>query len=127
VKGPDAEARKLLTARQSKWLEALRDHYARYGMPPTLRQLCEAMGLSAQSTTAAAHALRKLANAGYLSEFETRGGHSRYIPVDRPGDGAAPALSPRVARAVAELRRQAAELHRRAEEMEKIADELEAE
>src|SRR5262245_647207 len=115
-----ADTREPLTARQAEWLEAVRAHYARHGTPPTMRELCEAMGLSTNSTSAAANALRFLAERGLLTALTTRRGHTRYIPSDRPGGGATPARSPRVSRAAAQLRRQAAEMRKRADELERL-------
>ncbi len=72
-----------LTRRQAEWLGAIRGHYARTGLSPTLRQLCAAMGLGPTSTGAAALALRTLAEKGYLAAARTPGGHARYVPADR--------------------------------------------
>ncbi len=72
-----------MTRRQAEWLRAVRGYYARTGLSPTLRQLCEAMGLGPTSTGAAASALRTLAEKGYLAATKIPGGHTRYVPADR--------------------------------------------
>jgi hypothetical protein len=117
--------RKPLTPRQAEWLEAVRGFYAQHGTAPTSRDLSEAMGLNCN--TSALYALHILAKKGYLVSIPTAGGHSRFIPPDRPGGGAATVRSPRTARAAAQLRRQAADMRKRADELERLAAELEGE
>ncbi len=92
-----------LTRRQAEWLGAIRGHYTRTGLSPTLHQLCEATGLSPTSASAAASALRTLAEKGYLAATKTPGGHTRYVPADR-GVGPLPdavAVPPEAERPVA--------------------------
>lgn len=54
----------LLTARQRKILEVIRTAVADRGYPPTVREICESVGLA--STSSVAHQLAVLQEKGYL-------------------------------------------------------------
>jgi repressor LexA len=62
---PDA-----LTARQRAILEVIRDSVERRGYPPSIREICEAAGLS--STSSVAHQLTVLERKGYLRRDPNR-------------------------------------------------------
>ena len=62
---PDA-----LTARQRTILEVIRDSVERRGYPPSIREICEAAGLS--STSSVAHQLTVLERKGYLRRDPNR-------------------------------------------------------
>jgi repressor LexA len=67
---PDREDGDRLTARQRAILEAIRDSVERRGYPPSIREICEAAGLS--STSSVAHQLRALERKGYLRRDPNR-------------------------------------------------------
>jgi repressor LexA len=58
---PEPEA---LTVRQRRILEVIRESVQRRGYPPTIRDICDATGLS--STSSVSHQLRMLERKGYL-------------------------------------------------------------
>src|SRR5215813_4491524 len=53
-----------LTERQRRVLEVIRDWLDRFGYPPSVREIGEAVGLT--STSSVAHQLRALERKGYL-------------------------------------------------------------
>lgn len=53
-----------LTDRQHAVLKAILTHYAEHGTPPTIRQLCTAVGIS--STNGVAGHLKALAERGHI-------------------------------------------------------------
>ncbi|MDQ3151829.1 MAG: repressor LexA, partial [Actinomycetota bacterium] len=53
-----------LTPRQQRVLEVIRDWVERFGYPPSVREIGEAVGLT--STSSVAHQLRALERKGYL-------------------------------------------------------------
>lgn len=59
-----------LTPRQSKVLEVIKDWLERYGYPPSIREIGEAVGLN--STSSVAHQLRALERKGYLRRDANR-------------------------------------------------------
>ena len=59
-----------LTARQRRILEFIRDWVERYGYPPSVREIGEAVGLT--STSSVAHQLRALERKGYLRRDPNR-------------------------------------------------------
>lgn len=61
---PDVDAGDGLTVRQRRILEVIRESVQRRGYPPTIRDICDATGLS--STSSVAHQLRMLERKGYL-------------------------------------------------------------
>lgn len=61
---PDLDASDGLTVRQRRILEVIRESVQRRGYPPTIRDICDATGLS--STSSVAHQLRMLERKGYL-------------------------------------------------------------
>lgn len=68
------------TRRQKVVLEAVRSYRDLHGRPPTIRELCEATGLSSTSTV---HAhIRALVKKGCIEEARIPGGPLRY---DMPG------------------------------------------
>jgi repressor LexA len=67
---PDRDDGDRLTARQRAILEAIRDSVERRGYPPSIREICEAAGLS--STSSVAHQLRALERKGYLRRDPNR-------------------------------------------------------
>ena len=59
-----------LTARQQLILEAIRDAIAEHGYPPTVREICQAVGLASSSSVA--HQLKKLEQRGFLKRDPNR-------------------------------------------------------
>ncbi|MGH3975460.1 MAG: transcriptional repressor LexA, partial [Pseudonocardiaceae bacterium] len=59
-----------LTPRQRQVLEVLRDWVERFGYPPSVREIGEAVGLT--STSSVAHQLRALERKGYLRRDPNR-------------------------------------------------------
>ncbi|KAA2254866.1 transcriptional repressor LexA [Solihabitans fulvus] len=59
-----------LTQRQRRVLEVIRDWVERFGYPPSLREIGEAVGLT--STSSVAHQLRALERKGYLRRDPNR-------------------------------------------------------
>ncbi|MBP2477242.1 repressor LexA [Crossiella equi] len=59
-----------LTPRQSKVLEVIKDWLERFGYPPSIREIGEAVGLN--STSSVAHQLRALERKGYLRRDANR-------------------------------------------------------
>jgi repressor LexA len=59
-----------LTPRQQRVLEAIRDWVDRFGYPPSVREIGEAVGLT--STSSVAHQLRALERKGYLRRDPNR-------------------------------------------------------
>jgi repressor LexA len=78
-----------LTPRQRKVLEVIRDWVDRFGYPPSVREIGDAVGLT--STSSVHHQLRTLERKGYLRRDPNR---TRAVDVRVPEeleDGAAPA------------------------------------
>ena len=76
-----------LTPRQRKVLEVIRDWVERFGYPPSVREIGDAVGLT--STSSVHHQLRTLERKGYLRRDPHR---TRAVDVrgpDEPGDEAA--------------------------------------
>ncbi|MBB4681763.1 transcriptional repressor LexA [Crossiella cryophila] len=69
---PVAEGAELvgLTPRQTKVLEVIKDWLERFGYPPSIREIGEAVGLN--STSSVAHQLRALERKGYLRRDANR-------------------------------------------------------
>ncbi|MBK1788337.1 transcriptional repressor LexA [Prauserella cavernicola] len=59
-----------LTPRQQKVLEVIREWVSRYGYPPSVREIGEAVGLT--STSSVSHQLRALQRKGYLRRDANR-------------------------------------------------------
>jgi repressor LexA len=70
----------VLTARQRKVLQVIRESVEQRGYPPTMREIAEAVGLS--STSSVAHQLEKLQRKGYLHRDA---GRPRTVEVHLPG------------------------------------------
>jgi repressor LexA len=75
-----------LTPRQRRVLEVIREWVERFGYPPSVREIGEAVGLT--STSSVAHQLRALERKGYLRRDPNR---PRAVGV-RPADAAPDAL-----------------------------------
>ncbi|HWE92120.1 MAG TPA: transcriptional repressor LexA [Pseudonocardiaceae bacterium] len=86
VDGADAAG---LTPRQKRVLEVIRDWLDRFGYPPSVREIGEAVGLT--STSSVAHQLRALERKGYLRRDPNR---PRAVDVRQP-DFDEDAVSPR--------------------------------
>src|SRR5919197_110578 len=71
-----------LTARQRKVLEVIRDWVERFGYPPSVREIGDAVGLT--STSSVAHQLRMLERKGYLRRDPNR---PRAVDVRGADDG----------------------------------------
>jgi len=81
-KFPDPPARQIgLTVRQRKVLEVIRDWVERYGYPPSVREIGDAVGLT--STSSVHHQLRTLERKGYLRRDPNR---TRAVDVRPPED-----------------------------------------
>jgi repressor LexA len=78
--GPDDPG---LTPRQRRILEVIRHSVERRGYPPTMRELCEAVGLT--STSSVAHQLAMLERKGFLRRDPNR---PRAMEVKAPGSAA---------------------------------------
>jgi repressor LexA len=81
----EPDARAVLTWRQRKVLQAIRDYMAANGCSPSSREIAEAAGL--KSASSAMHHLRELKTAGYVS-YEP--GAPRTVRVLRPDGHAGP-------------------------------------
>jgi repressor LexA len=75
-----------LTERQRRVLEVIRDWVERFGYPPSVREIGEAVGL--QSTSSVAHQLRTLERKGYLRRDPNRPRAVGVRPPDFDEDGA---------------------------------------
>jgi repressor LexA len=73
-----------LTPRQRKVLEVIRDWVERFGYPPSVREIGDAVGLT--STSSVHHQLRTLERKGYLRRDPNR---TRAVDVRGPDDPAA--------------------------------------
>jgi repressor LexA len=73
-----------LTPRQRKVLEVIRDWVERFGYPPSVREIGDAVGLT--STSSVHHQLRTLERKGYLRRDPNR---TRAVDVRSPDDSAA--------------------------------------
>jgi repressor LexA len=71
-----------LTLRQRKVLEVIRDWVERFGYPPSVREIGDAVGLT--STSSVHHQLRALERKGYLRRDPNR---TRAVDVRPPEDG----------------------------------------
>ncbi len=71
-----------LTTRQRKVLEVIRDWVERFGYPPSVREIGDAVGLT--STSSVHHQLRTLERKGYLRRDPNR---TRAVDVRGPDDG----------------------------------------
>lgn len=71
-----------LTPRQRKVLEVIRDWVERFGYPPSVREIGDAVGLT--STSSVHHQLRTLERKGYLRRDPNR---TRAVDVRGPDDG----------------------------------------
>ena len=69
-----------LTARQQRVLEVIRDWVERFGYPPSVREIGEAVGLT--STSSVAHQLRALERKGYLRRDPNRPRAVGVLPAD---------------------------------------------
>jgi repressor LexA len=93
-----------LTERQRRVLEVIRDWLDRFGYPPSVREIGEAVGLT--STSSVAHQLRALERKGYLRRDPNRPRAVGVLPPDADGDDVAanrpkPAYVPVVGRIAA--------------------------
>lgn len=77
-----------LTPRQRRILDVIRDWVERFGYPPSVREIGEAVGLT--STSSVAHQLRALERKGYLRRDPNR---PRAVGV-RPAESSAEACEP---------------------------------
>jgi repressor LexA len=73
-----------LTERQRRVLEVIRDWVDRFGYPPSVREIGEAVGL--QSTSSVAHQLRALERKGYLRRDPNRPRAVGVLPPDDAED-----------------------------------------
>jgi repressor LexA len=73
-----------LTPRQRKVLEVIRDWVERFGYPPSVREIGEAVGLT--STSSVAHQLRALERKGYLRRDPNRPRAVGVLPPDEDGE-----------------------------------------
>jgi repressor LexA len=80
-----------LSERQAEVLQFVRDTVRRYGYPPSIREIGEAVGL--RSTSSVSHQLKMLQKKGYLQRHSGRPRTTELLP--------APALSPATATAPA--------------------------
>ncbi|MGQ0572602.1 MAG: transcriptional repressor LexA [Pseudonocardia sp.] len=76
-----------LTPRQRRVLEVIRDWVERYGYPPSVREIGDAVGLT--STSSVHHQLRTLERKGYLRRDPHRTRAVDVRPPDEPGAGPA--------------------------------------
>ncbi|HEU0088970.1 MAG TPA: transcriptional repressor LexA [Pseudonocardiaceae bacterium] len=79
-----------LTPRQRRILEVIMDWVQRFGYPPSVREIGEAVGLT--STSSVAHQLRALERKGYLRRDPNRPRAVGIRPAEGPAEG--PAESP---------------------------------
>jgi repressor LexA len=73
-----------LTERQRRVLEVIRDWLDRFGYPPSVREIGEAVGLT--STSSVAHQLRALERKGYLRRDPNRPRAVGVLPPDADAD-----------------------------------------
>jgi repressor LexA len=73
-----------LTERQRRVLEVIRDWLDRFGYPPSVREIGEAVGLT--STSSVAHQLRALERKGYLRRDPNRPRAVGVLPPDPDSD-----------------------------------------
>ncbi|HEX5114030.1 MAG TPA: transcriptional repressor LexA [Pseudonocardiaceae bacterium] len=73
-----------LTERQRRVLEVIRDWLDRFGYPPSVREIGEAVGLT--STSSVAHQLRALERKGYLRRDPNRPRAVGVLPPDVDSD-----------------------------------------
>jgi repressor LexA len=73
-----------LTERQRRVLEVIRDWLDRFGYPPSVREIGEAVGLN--STSSVAHQLRSLERMGYLRRDPNRPRAVGVLPPDDDGE-----------------------------------------
>jgi repressor LexA len=93
-----------LTLRQRKILDVIRDWLDRFGYPPSVREIGEAVGLT--STSSVAHQLRALERKGYLRRDPNRPRAVGVLPTDidagmDPSSKPTPAYVPMVGRIAA--------------------------
>ncbi len=79
-----------LTPRQRRVLEVIREWVERFGYPPSVREIGEAVGLT--STSSVAHQLRALERKGYLRRDPNRPRAVGIRPADTPPDTTEEAL-----------------------------------
>jgi repressor LexA len=82
---PDPPETSALTPRQRKVLEVIRDWVERFGYPPSVREIGDAVGLT--STSSVHHQLRALERKGYLRRDPNR---TRAVDVRGPEEAAEP-------------------------------------
>ncbi|GAA1281193.1 transcriptional repressor LexA [Pseudonocardia aurantiaca] len=87
-----------LTPRQRKVLEVIRDWVERFGYPPSVREIGDAVGLT--STSSVHHQLRTLERKGYLRRDPNR---TRAVDVRGPDDAEETTASPAEESAAADL------------------------
>lgn len=80
----DSGADEGLTPRQRRVLEVIREWVERFGYPPSVREIGEAVGLT--STSSVAHQLRALERKGYLRRDPNRPRAVGVRPADDPPD-----------------------------------------
>ncbi len=78
----DAAEGEGLSPRQRRVLEVIRDRVERFGYPPSVREIGEAVGLT--STSSVAHQLRALERKGYLRRDPNRPRAVGVRPVEEP-------------------------------------------
>ncbi len=88
--GDSAAPTALLTARQRKVLDVIRAAIEERGYPPTVREICESVGLA--STSSVAHQLAVLQEKGYLRKDPNR--PRALIVTDSPASLPDPTSSP---------------------------------
>ncbi|HEX4704035.1 MAG TPA: transcriptional repressor LexA [Pseudonocardiaceae bacterium] len=81
---PESTDPQELTARQRRVLEVIRDWLDRFGYPPSVREIGEAVGLT--STSSVAHQLRALERKGYLRRDPNRPRAVGVLPPDVDAD-----------------------------------------
>ena len=84
-----------LTPRQRRVLEVIRDWLDRFGYPPSVREIGEAVGLT--STSSVSHQLRALERKGYLRRDPNRPRAVGVLPPEAELAAAAGALRPEAA------------------------------
>lgn len=82
----DSTGKDSLTPRQRRVLEVIREWVQRFGYPPSVREIGEAVGLT--STSSVAHQLRALEHKGYLRRDPNRPRAVGVRPVDSPPQAA---------------------------------------
>ena len=96
-----------LTLRQRKVLDVIRDWLDRFGYPPSVREIGEAVGLT--STSSVAHQLRALERKGFLRRDPNRPRAVGVLPTEidagmDPSHKPTPAYVPMVGRIIIRLR-----------------------